>query len=123
MCIRDRCIVSKNAVETYGDDNDQMLIGTGAYKFVSNTTGVGVTLESNKDYWGGEPYFETINYKLIPDNNTALTALLNGEIDLDQVTTAPVSYTHLDVYKRQGFPHCPQGFPPTYDAGLACGYA
>ena len=82
------CIVSKNAVETYGDDNDQMLIGTGAYKFVSNTTGVGVTLESNKDYWGGEPYFETINYKLIPDNNTALTALLNGEIDLDQVTTA-----------------------------------
>lgn len=82
------CIVNKNVVETYGDDNDQMLIGTGAYKFVSNTTGVGVTLEANRDYWGGEPYFETVNYKLIPDNNTALTALLNGEIDLDQVTTA-----------------------------------
>lgn len=82
------CIVSKKAVETYGNDNENMLIGTGAYKFVSNTTGVGVTLESNKDYWGGEPYFETINYKLIPDNNTALTALLNGEIDLDQVVTA-----------------------------------
>lgn len=82
------CIVNKNVVETYGDDNDQMLIGTGAYKFVSNTTGVGVTLEANEDYWGGEPYFETVNYKLIPDNNTALTALLNGEIDMDQVTTA-----------------------------------
>lgn len=82
------CIVSKKVVEANGDDNDKMLIGTGAYKFVSNTTGVGVTLESNKNYWGGEPYFETINYKLIPDNNTALTALLNGEIDLDQVTTA-----------------------------------
>lgn len=82
------CIVNKNVVEANGDDNEKMLIGTGAYKFVSNTTGVGVTLESNKDYWGGEPYFETVNYKLIPDNNTALTALLNGEIDLDQVTTA-----------------------------------
>lgn len=82
------CIVSKSVVEANGDDNEKMLIGTGAYKFVSNTTGVGVTLESNKEYWGGEPYFETVNYKLIPDNNTALTALLNGEIDLDQVTTA-----------------------------------
>ncbi len=81
------CIVNKNVVETYGDDNDQMLIGTGPYKFVSNTSGVGVTLESNKDYWGGEPYFETINYKVIPDDNTALTSLLNGEIDLNTVTT------------------------------------
>ena len=81
------CIVNKAVVEKYGDGNEDMLIGTGAYKFVSNTTGVGVTLESNKEYWDGEPYFETINYKVIPDNNTALTSLLNGEIDLDSVNS------------------------------------
>lgn len=81
------CIVNKDVVEKYGDGNEDMLIGTGAYKFVSNTTGVGVTLEANKDYWDGEPYFETINYKVIPDNNTALTSLLNGEIDLDSVSS------------------------------------
>lgn len=87
LCSYPFCIVSKNAVETYGDNNNQMLIGTGAYKFVSNTSGVGVTLEANQDYWGGAPYFETINYKIIPDDNTALTSLLNGEIDLNTVST------------------------------------
>lgn len=49
------CIVNKSVVEANGGDNEKMLIGTGAYKFVSNTTGVGVTLESNKDYWGVSP--------------------------------------------------------------------
>ena len=99
------CIVSKKVVEANGDDNNNMLIGTGAYKFVSNTTGVGVTLESNKDYWGGEPYFETINYKLIPDNNTALTALLNGEIDLNTVSsTLDVDYVNdTDGYTVHSF--------------------
>lgn len=93
LCSYPWCIVSKNAVEKYGDDNENMLIGTGPYKFVSNTTGVGVTLEVNENYWGDEPYFETVNYKVIPDNNTALTALLNGEIDLDSVSsTLDVNY-------------------------------
>lgn len=87
LCSYPFCIVSKNAVETYGDNNDDMLIGTGAYKFVSNTSGVGVTLEANPDYWGEAPYFETVNYRIIPDNNTALTSLLNGEIDLNTVST------------------------------------
>lgn len=87
LCSYPWCIVSKNAVETNGDDCDAMLIGTGAYKFESKTSGVGVTLVANEDYWGGAPYFEKINYKLIPDNTTALTALLNGEIDLDTVSS------------------------------------
>lgn len=80
-------IVSQKAIETYGDDNKDMLIGTGPYKLQSITSGVGATLVENPDYWGQTPYFETLNYKLIPDNTTALTALLNGEIDLDSVSS------------------------------------
>lgn len=86
-------IVSQKAIKENGDDNVNMLIGTGPYKLKSITSGVGVTLEANPDYWGDAPYFETVNYKLIPDNSTALTALLNGEIDIDTVSsTLDVDY-------------------------------
>ena len=34
---------------------------------------------------------------------------LEREFDLDLVTTAPVSYTHLDVYKRQIYALCQRG--------------
>lgn len=82
-------IVCKDAVERYGDGSDDLAkyAGTGPYILESLTPGVGVTMVSNPDYFEGEPYFERINYKLIPDNTTATTALLNGEIDLDQIST------------------------------------
>lgn len=82
-------IVSKAAVEKYGAGTVEMVMnaGTGPYKLKSVTPGVGVTLVANPDYFEGAPYFDEINYKLIPDDSTALTALLNGEIDLDLINS------------------------------------
>lgn len=78
-------IVSKSAVEAAGDGVQGMVIGTGPYKLESWTPGVGVTLTRNEYYWGDEPYFETINYKIITDTTTAIAALENGEIDMTQL--------------------------------------
>lgn len=80
-------IVSKAAVEKYGAGSQDMVknAGTGPYKLESMTPGVGVSLVANPDYFEGAPYFDKINYKLIPNDSTALTSLLNGEIDLDNI--------------------------------------
>lgn len=67
-------MVSKAAVEKYGDGTEGMVIGTGAYKLKDWTLGQGVTLTTNEYYWGEKPYFEEINFKVITDTTTALAA-------------------------------------------------
>ena len=42
---------------------------------------------------------------ILPDEAKALKAQLIRMADGRQVNLVPVSYTHLDVYKRQGQPH------------------
>lgn len=60
---------------------NQSPIGTGPYKFVEHQKGVSVTIEKNENYFKGEPYLDRIVFSIIPDSNTALQSLLNGEID------------------------------------------
>ena len=40
-----------------------------------------MTVERNPNYYWGEPLLKEINYKIIPDENSALVALEAGEID------------------------------------------
>lgn len=89
-------IVSKAAVEKYGDGVAEMVIGTGPYKLESWTPGVGVTLTQNEYYWGDEPYFEEVNFKIITDTNTGLIALENGEIDVNTL----ISGLDVDYYSN-----------------------
>jgi len=60
------------------------LIGTGPYKLESVSPARDLaTLVKNDDYWGdGEPYFERINLRVIPDSGARLAALNAGEIDV-----------------------------------------
>ena len=54
--------------------------------------------------FGARRVGKTVMMRKIVDNYSGRTMMLNGE---DYDTLAPVSYTHLDVYKRQGqFPVC-----------------
>ena len=80
-------MVSKAAVEKYGDGTKEMVIGTGAYKLKDWTLGQGVTLTTNEYYWGEAPYFEEINFKVITDTTTGLAALENNELDFTQITS------------------------------------
>lgn len=57
-------------------------VGTGPFKFVKYESGVSVTLERNDEYFGQVPYLDKIVYSIIPDENTALQAFYNGELDI-----------------------------------------
>lgn len=57
-------------------------IGTGPFKFDSYQSGVATTIVKNPDYWEGEPKLDRVIYQMLPDETTAVQALINGEIDI-----------------------------------------
>lgn len=64
-------------------------VGTGPFKFVSEQSGVSITLEKNPDYFGGEPSIDKVIYVISTDTDTAYQAFMNGE--LDYLTDVPAS--------------------------------
>ncbi len=58
-------------------------IGTGPFRFVSQSPDQGIVLEANPDYWRsdeGLPMLDGIRFVQIPDAGTKLTALRTGEV-------------------------------------------
>lgn len=58
--------------------------GLGPYVFDNYETDQYFELTANPDYYRGAPQIDRIRVLVIPDNNTRLVALENGEIDLAQ---------------------------------------
>lgn len=91
--------------EEYGNDGfADHPEGTGPYTFVSRTTGDRIVLEKNSDYWGEEPKLDSLTFRIIPNNQTRLAALLSGEVD-------QISYVQpddVDTLEAQGF-QVPEG--------------
>jgi len=89
FCSRAAFIVSKAHYEKVGEEGYKAKpIGTGAYKFVSWTSGDQIVLEANEKYWGGAPAFKKFIIKTIPDVNTQILALETGDIDV--ILNAPI---------------------------------
>ena len=82
-------------------------VGSGPYKFESYSQGSSITLTANPDYVGGAPKIEKLIFSIIPDDATAMQALLNGEVDyvemvpdayVDQFLQEPSLRLDLDKY-------------------------
>lgn len=65
---------TKDGVESY--------VGTGPYILTDFVTDEYAVFEANENYWGKVPEIKKITVKVIPDNQTRILALENGEIDL-----------------------------------------
>jgi len=91
--------------ERYGNDGfADHPSGTGPYTFVSRTVGDRIVLRRNPDYWGDPPYLDELVFRIIPNHQTRLAALLNGEVDL-------ISYVQPDdvaTLESRGF-QVPEG--------------
>jgi len=66
------------------DDNPAFMkpIGSGPFKFNEFVQGEKVVLDANPNYFGGAPKLSQVIYSVIPDDATAVQALINGEIDV-----------------------------------------
>lgn len=87
-------------------------IGSGPFKFVSYEPGASVELEANLEYFGEGPFLERMIYSIIPDANTQVQALLNGEVDfVDGIPSAQVATFET----TDGFSMAPKIYPsPIY---------
>lgn len=57
-------------------------VGTGPYKFVEYVKDDHITFEAWDGWWGAaKPLVKTLNYRIIPDDNTRLSEFLAGNID------------------------------------------
>lgn len=72
------------AVMINGSTKDGVLdwVGTGPYVLVEHNIDEYAIFEVNPNYWGDAPNINKIKVRVIPDNQTRIMALRNGEIDL-----------------------------------------
>ncbi|MCU1442035.1 MAG: dipeptide porter [Cryobacterium sp.] len=94
----------------------ELLVSSGAFTVTGWTPGQSLTLEKNKNYFGGfKPKVDKIVFRIIGDPNAQVTALQNGEVDIinpqasadtlealensgaDVLTGDQLSYDHLDL--------------------------
>jgi peptide/nickel transport system substrate-binding protein len=57
-------------------------IGIGPFRYTAFNRGATVEMEANPYYWRGLPKLHRIVYKMISDDNTDMTQLTTGEVDL-----------------------------------------
>ena len=81
-------IVPREEVEGWGDDFGSHIVGSGPFTLEEVVTDERVVLKKNPNYWGEAPHVDGVEFRIVTDSNQAINAV-------------PVSYTHLDVYKRQ----------------------
>ncbi|GIQ67897.1 MULTISPECIES: nickel ABC transporter substrate-binding protein [Bacillales] len=98
-------MVSPDAFNADGSPGDVLrtgTFGTGPYMYEGETDGTTYTFVKNPHYWGEEPEVERFHVKVIPDNDTKLLALRNGEVDI-LVGTRHMSYDRFNEMKKSGY--------------------
>lgn len=76
-------------------------VGTGPYKLVEWQPGEKIVLESNPDYFEGQPYIKRIVYRIIPDLATQFLELQTGSLDF--MGLSPLQYdrqTDTPAFRR-----------------------
>jgi peptide/nickel transport system substrate-binding protein len=73
-------IVSPTAVRKYREDFFKHPVGSGPFRFIEWLKDDHITLERNPDYWDGAPFLEKVVFRSIPENNTRLQELLQGNL-------------------------------------------
>ena len=80
------CILPKHILGNLPNINNapynSLPVGIGPFRYVKWVRSDHIELEPNPYYWRGQPKLKHVFYKFIPDNNTLLTQLQTGEIDL-----------------------------------------
>jgi peptide/nickel transport system substrate-binding protein len=84
-------MISPASVQAEGNTNDnyQHPVGTGPYTFTSFTPGQSLTVTKFPGYWGEQPHYETVEFRVVPEAATRESLLLAGQVDM--IILPPVS--------------------------------
>ena len=75
-------MVSPESVKQYGFKVSDHPVGTGPYKFVEWVRNDHITVEANKDYWGGAPKIDRIIFRIVPESSVRLLKLEQNEVQI-----------------------------------------
>lgn len=76
-------IVPKAYVEKVGDQEFNLKpLGSGPYKLVEWQKGIATNLEAYGNYWRGQPPFQKVVFRAVPDVSTRIADLKTGKADL-----------------------------------------
>jgi len=91
--------VRQDVIEKYGDKWTEAgnLIGNGPFVLKEWVHQDHITLEANPKYWGTKPKLSSIMFKELQDENAALLAYKNGELDLVSVPAGSEKSTMADA--------------------------
>jgi len=81
-------IWSKSIVTPDKFANDVNPVGTGPYELTSFNSQL-ITYNVNPHYWGKQPAVKTIQVPSIKDNSTAITQMINGQLDWGGIGWSP----------------------------------
>jgi peptide/nickel transport system substrate-binding protein len=56
--------------------------GTGAYSFDSRVANQSITLKKNTAYWGAEPMLDSVQFRVIPDESSIVSAMQSGNVQM-----------------------------------------
>jgi ABC-type transport system substrate-binding protein len=84
-------MISPASVEAEGNTyaDYQSPVGTGPYQFEEYTAGESVRLTKFADYWGEEPHYDEVVFRIVPEAATRESLLLAGQVDM--IILPPVS--------------------------------
>ena len=78
---------------------NQKFVGVGPYRLLDWGGGAQIEVEANPYYMMGKPRIDRVTYRVVEDSNTALSAMLAGEVDLALRDT--VSFDGAMILKEQ----------------------
>lgn len=68
------------------DDTEEALNttpnGTGAYSFDTRVANQSITLKKNTAYWGDEPTLDNVEFRVIPDESSIVSAMQSGNVQM-----------------------------------------
>lgn len=100
-------IMSPAATKQYNCDASQHPVGTGPFRFVEAVRNDHVTVEANRDYWGGRPKVDRITFKIVPESATRMLMLERNEVQI-LADVPPADYARvtknpaLKLYRQAG---------------------
>ena len=77
-------MISPASIDKFGNTykNAQHPVGTGPYVFKERVKGEHITVEKFEDYWGEKPYYDVVEFRIVPEAATRESLLLAGQVDL-----------------------------------------
>ena len=84
MGLATTAIIPNEAFEAQGTAlfTDQIMTGSGPWKFDEWVDGQYIHFLKNEDYWGGnDSYFDDVYIRFVPESSTAISAQITGEVD------------------------------------------